>query len=96
MIQEPINREQTENNDLTKISQTERNKLLPRNDFQGEINEYSVVHPDAMADGDTYGKGTGVFLDTVSELAGSSIDIVERKNNIKINEFNSKNTYPNF
>lgn len=93
---EPINIEQTENNDLTKISQGERSKLIPKNDFQKNANEYSATNKDAMADGDEYGKGTGIFLDVYNEAAGALTDNVERKNNIKINEYNSKNVYPNF
>lgn len=93
---EPIITEQTENNDLTKISQSERSKLLPKNDFQKNANEYSSVNKDAIADGDDYGKGTGNFLDVYNEAGGARIDIVERKNQIKINEYNSKKTYPDF
>jgi hypothetical protein len=93
---EPIITEQTENNDLTKIGQTERSKLFPKNDFQRSANEYSAVNKDAIADGDDYGKGTGNFLDVYNEAGGARIDIVERKNQIKVNEYNSKNAYPNF
>jgi hypothetical protein len=96
MRQEPINTEQTENNDLTSVSSRERNKLLPKNDFIKNTNEYSATNKDALADGDDNGKGTGVFLDVFNESGGAKFDIIERKNNIKINEYNSKNKYPNF
>lgn len=96
MRQEPINTEQTENNDLTSVSSRERNKLLPKNDFIKNANEYSATNKDALADGDDNGKGTGVFLDVFNEAGGAKFDIIERKNNIKINEYNSKNKYPNF
>jgi hypothetical protein len=49
-----------------------------------------------MADGDELGRGTAKFLDVYNENAGTSTDIQERIGDIKINKFNSKNTYPNF
>ena len=96
MTQEPIDIEQTEENDLTKISQGERSKLLPKNDFQKSSNEYSATNKDAMSDGDDYGKGTGVYLDVYNQAGGANFDIIERKNNIKVNEYAPNNTYPNF
>jgi hypothetical protein len=54
------------------------------------------VNKDAVADGDSMGRGTGSFLDVYNVNAGTSIDVVERKSEIKINKFNSSNTYPNF
>ena len=50
----------------------------------------------AIADGDDKGRGTGVFLDVYNESAGTNEDLVERKNEIKINKFNSSRPYPNF
>jgi len=93
MTQEPINTEQTENNDLTKISSGERSKLITRNDFKKSANEYSVTNKDAVSDGDDYGKGTGtgIFLDISN--GGSSEDISERKNQIKINFYQSNKPY---
>jgi len=96
MTQEPINTEQTENNDLTKISSGERSKLITRNDFKKSANEYSVTNKDAVSDGDDFGKGTGVFLDVYNDNGGAKFDIVERKNQIKINKYNNKKVYPNF
>jgi hypothetical protein len=83
-------------NALTAIADMERAKLIPKNDFNAVGNEYSVVNRDAVADGDSMGRGTGTFLDVYNVNAGTIDDIVERKNEIKINKFNSSKTYPNF
>ena len=87
---------QTEANALTAIADQERKKLIPKNDFNAVGNEYSVVNRDALADGDSMGRGTGAFLDVYNVNAGTIDDIVERKNDIKINKFNSSKVYPNF
>jgi hypothetical protein len=87
---------QTEANALTAIAEQERAKLIPKNDFNSVGNEYSVVNRDALADGDSMGRGTGAFLDVYNVNAGTIDDIVERKNDIKINKFNSSKVYPNF
>ena len=63
-----------------------------KNDFNKQY-EYSSVNPDAIADGDEQGKGTGVFLDVYNQQAGAVQDIIERKNEIKINEFQPNNPY---
>lgn len=83
-------------NSLTEIADAERAKLIPKNDFNAVGNEYSSVNKDAIADGDSMGRGTGTFLDVYNVNAGTSDDIVERKNDIKINKFNSSKIYPNF
>ena len=83
-------------NQLTAIANQERAKLLPKNDFKQTANEYSSTNPDAVANGDDRGRGTGVFLDVYNQGAGDSVDIAERKNEIKINKFNSSRPYPNF
>jgi hypothetical protein len=83
-------------NALTAIADAERAKLIPKNDFNAVGNEYSSVNRDAVADGDSMGRGTGSFLDVYNVNAGTSDDILERKNEIKINKFNSSKIYPNF
>jgi hypothetical protein len=83
-------------NPLTAIADQERAKLIPKNDFNAAGNEYSSVNKDALSDGDARGRGTGVFLDVYNDSAGDAIDIAERKNEIKINKFNSSKPYPNF
>ena len=83
-------------NALTAFADAERAKLIPKNDYNSAGNQYSATNRDAMADGDDMGRGTGVFLDVYNEAAGTSVDLVERKNEIKINKFNSSKTYPNF
>lgn len=83
-------------NALTAIADQERAKLIPKNDFNEVGNQYSAVNKDALSDGDARGRGTGVFLDVYNDSAGDAIDIAERKNEIKINKFNSSKPYPNF
>lgn len=83
-------------NALTAIADAERARLIPKNDFNAAGNQYSVVNRDAVADGDSMGRGTGSFLDVYNVNAGTIDDIVERKSEIKINKFNSSKTYPNF
>ena len=91
-----IDLSQNEPNALTAYADAERAKLIPKNDFNAVGNEYSSVNRDAVADGDSMGRGTGAFLDVYNVNAGTIDDIVERKNDIKINKFNSSKTYPNF
>jgi hypothetical protein len=78
------------NNELTTIANSVRKKLKVKNDYKTD-NEYSSVNPNAISDGDEYGKGTGVFLDTIN--GGSVTDITERKNVIKINEYQANKPY---
>jgi hypothetical protein len=91
-----IDLSQNEPNALTAYADAERAKLIPKNDFNAVGNEYSSVNRDAVADGDSMGRGTGTFLDVYNVNAGTIDDVVERKNEIKINRFNSSKTYPNF
>lgn len=79
-------------NDLSSIAEIERRKLFSKNDYKTE-NSYSAVNPDALATGDEFGKGTGAFLDTTNQSAGSLTDIIERKNEIKVNEYQPNNPY---
>jgi hypothetical protein len=78
------------NNELTAIADLQRKSLIVKNDYK-TVNPYSATNPDALSDGDESGKGTGIFLDTVN--GGSSIDIIERKNEIKINEYQPNKPY---
>jgi hypothetical protein len=91
-----IDLSQNEKNALTIYAEMERAKLIPKNDFNSVGNEYSSVNRDAVADGDSMGRGTGTFLDVYNVNAGTIDDIMERKNEIKINKYNSSKTYPNF
>jgi len=77
-------------NDLTAIADLQRKSLIVKNDYK-TVNPYSSVNPDAISDGDESGKGTGIFLDTIN--GGSSTDIVERKNEIKVNEYQPNKPY---
>lgn len=83
-------------NQLTAIAEMERARLIPKNDYNGIGNPYSSTNEDALADGDRLGRGTGVFLDVYNSAAGTIDDVIERKNEIKINRYNSSNPYPNF
>jgi hypothetical protein len=77
-------------NDLTAIAELQRKSLIVKNDYK-TVNPYSSVNPDALSNGDESGKGTGIFLDTIN--GGSSIDIVERKSEIKVNEYQPNKPY---
>jgi len=81
------------NNQLSSIAEAERAKLFPKNDFSPKSDKYSTVHPDALADGDEIGRGTGTFLDVYNENVGTSTDVFERKDEIKINKYNSSQPY---
>jgi hypothetical protein len=91
-----IDLSQTEPNALTAIADQERAKLIPKNDYNRVGNEYSVTNKDALADGDSLGRGTGDYLDVYNTNAGTIEDVIQRKNEIKINKFNSSKPYPNF
>ena len=88
---EPLNFEQPKNR-LSEIADIERKKLIPKNDYKTSF-EYSSVNPDALADGDTKGKGTGGDLDVLNESAGAIQDILERKTEIKLNQYKSNSPY---
>lgn len=80
-------------NRLTAIAEIERKKNLVKNDFIQQGNEYSSTNPDAVGDGDSIGRGTGSFLDVYNEGAGTSIDVFERKMNIKFNAYQPNKPY---
>lgn len=77
-------------NELGMVGEEQRKRLFPKNDYK-PVNPYSATNKDAIADGDEFGKGTGVFLDTAN--GGSSIDQLERINEIKINEYQKNKPY---
>lgn len=95
-VYEPLDLNQNEQNNLTAIADIERKKLITRNDFKQDVDEYGVTNSQALADGDDMGRGTGVFLDVYNDKAGTSVDIFERQDDIKINRYNKFKTYPNF
>jgi hypothetical protein len=94
--QTPVDLNQTEPNTLSAVADQERAKLIPKNDYNKVGNEYSAVNRDAIADGDSLGRGTGTFLDVYNTDAGTIDDVLERKSEIKINKFNASKKYPNF
>jgi hypothetical protein len=77
-------------NDLTVIADIERKRLTVKNDYL-TTNQYSAVNKDAKSDGDEFGKGTGVFLDTSN--GGSSTDTSERISEIKLNGYQPNKPY---
>jgi hypothetical protein len=77
-------------NELGLIAEQQRKILIPKNDYK-TTNAYSATNPDAISDGDELGKGTGIFLDTAN--GGSSTDVIERINEIKINEYQRNKPY---
>jgi hypothetical protein len=87
---------QTEENQLTAVADRERARLLPKNDYIAQADEYSVTNPDAVADGDSKGRGTGQYLDVYNQAAGNREDILERRTGIRVNKYNQNNTYPDF
>ena len=87
---------QREANAMTAVADAERAKLIPKNDYNAAGNQYSSVNRDAVADGDSMGRGTGAYLDVYNVNAGTKDDIIERKNEVKINQYNSSKPYPNF
>ena len=90
MEQIPVDLEQPMNK-LSKIASDIRKTLITKNDYSADKSRYGVTSPDALSDGDESGKGTGIYLDVVN--GGSSIDILERKNSIKVNEFQPNKPY---
>lgn len=80
-------------NTLSEIADRERAKLFPRNDYSPVSDKYSTEHPNAIADGDEEGRGTGKFLDIHNFDGGTITDINERNEDIKINKYNYKNEY---
>jgi hypothetical protein len=79
-------------NQMSRIAEEQRRKLFAKNDFN-QKDQYSSVHPDALATGDNIGRGTGGDLDIYNQKAGTSTDIMERKDDLKINKFSSNNPY---
>ena len=87
---------QNEPNQLTAYADQERSKLIPKNDYKATANEYSTTNPDAIADGDSRGRGTGSFLDVYNNNVGTREDVLERRTEIRVNKYNQNRTYPDF
>ena len=92
MALEPLDFSQPSNR-LSKIAEQQRAILFPRNDFVQFKNEYNATNPDALADGDEQGKGTGGFLDVYNQNAGAIQDIIERKAEIVVNTYQPNKPY---
>ena len=89
---EPIDLSQPKNT-LSDIADIERKKLFAKDDYKRTLNEYTSTNPDALATGDSFGKGTGGDLDIYNKLAGGATDIKERNSQTKINEFQPEKPY---
>lgn len=79
-------------NEMSKIAEEQRKRLFPRNDYKPE-NQYSSVHPDAIANGDTKGRGNGISMDVYDQNIGTSVDVTERKDDLKVNKYSTNNPY---
>ena len=79
-------------NKLSSIATAQRAILFPKNDYK-TTNQYSSVNPDALADGDAQGKGTGGDLDVYNQGAGAIQDILERKAGMVVNTFKPNAPY---
>ena len=73
----PIDNTQPENK-MTAVADEQRRKIKAVNDYLDQ-NQYTSTSPDALADGDNMGRGTGQFLDVTNYNAGTSEDILKRK-----------------
>jgi len=65
-------------------------------DFSQPVNRLTSIaeiERDAVGDGDAIGRGTGTFLDVYNEAAGTSVDVFERKMNIKFNAYQPNKPY---
>jgi hypothetical protein len=80
-------------NELGQIGASQRTALITVNTLKPQANEYSSTNPDALADGDNMGRGTGFFLDVYNQAAGTITDITERNSEIVINEYKPNNPY---
>lgn len=79
-------------NKLSEVAEQIRKQQLSRNDYTLD-NQFGSTNPDAISDGDQYGKGTGTFLDTSN--GGSSVDKTERLSELKFNQYSSNKPYQN-
>ena len=84
-LSQPINK-------LSAYADAERAKLIPKNDYTNK-NEYSSVNPDALADGDEKGKGTGGDLDIHNVSAGAIQEVRERNSELITNLYQLKKPY---
>jgi hypothetical protein len=80
-------------NEMSRIADMQRQKLFPKNDFSPESDSYSATHPDALADGDKLGRGTGVPLDIYDQKIGTATDLNARKEELKVNKYSQNNPY---
>lgn len=80
-------------NKLSEIAEAERLRLNAVNDYKKTSFEYSATNPDALADGDRYGKGTGGDLDVNNRNAGSSDDVSVRNTSITRNPYKPQSPY---
>lgn len=87
---------QNQDNALSQIAERERARLFPKNNYAPGVDEYSATNPDALADGDSMGRGTGAFLDIYNDNAGTREDVAERRSELRINPYSQNRPYPQF
>jgi hypothetical protein len=85
---------------LEELGKQFRTDNIIKNTYQnGEGNEYGAKHPNAKADGDNKGKGTGNFLDTYNggsindELGSSNEPGSGRIANVAKNKYSAEKPY---
>ena len=85
---------------LEELGKQFRKDNIVKNTYQnGEGNEYGAKHPNAKADGDNRGKGTGNFLDTYNggslsdELGATNEPGSGRIANIAKNKYSAEKPY---
>jgi hypothetical protein len=82
-------------NQMSRIADEQRKKLLPQNAFSVDGDLYSSVHPDALSDGDAIGRGTGKELDVYNTTIGTRDDLIARKEDLMVNKYSSDKPYYN-
>ena len=82
-----------------RIPRGQVNGQLPMNENvnynipQDMVQQPVPQHPDALADGDTVGRGTGSYLDIYNQNAGTKEDVQLRNDEIKINRYSASKPY---
>lgn len=79
---------------LTQQAELARKTNLVKNTYKNKDSEgYSASHPNAIADGDDFGKGANVEAGSKADIFGNGQANTGRVNNLKINTYNKSNEY---
>jgi len=79
-------------NKMTAVADEQRKKSKAVNDYLDQ-NQYNSTNPDALADGDDRGRGTGNFLDVSNYDAGTIQDIIKRREAFAGAKYKPQNPY---